>query len=146
MPKLAPSRSARNYAIHTMLASGDEPVRVAQRFGLKTTTVVEIYRRMRRQIKRDKGKPPLDIESSSLNTYIRRRLLAAGFKTFDELNMVTRAHVLTPKGPFTYWLGPHSIIAINMYMKGLGMPYRIRDEQIADIGIRSDVGGVTPEA
>lgn len=128
MPKLTSISSVRGIAIHALIKSGHDPVRVAQRFGLKRDTVMIQYRKIEKRM-RDGPPPPIEnIATSGLNRYIKVRLLAAGFRTFDELAKVTRAHVLTPKGTFKYWLGPYSIISINMYMQGLGMPYRIKDE------------------
>lgn len=127
MVRLVSVVTVRSVAVHALIKSGHDPGKVADRFGLKRDTVLGIYRKRERLLKMPP--PPIEnIATSSLSPYIRSRLLAAGFKTFDELAKVPRAHVLTPKGTFKCWLGPYSIICINMYMKGLGMPYRIEND------------------
>lgn len=126
MPRFTSMITARSVAVHALIKSGHDPGKVADRYGLKRDTVLRIYSKQEKRLKMEP--PPIeDIATSSLSPYIRVRLLAAGFKTFDELAKVPRAHVLTPKGTFKYWLGPYSITCINMYMRGLGMPYRIKN-------------------
>jgi hypothetical protein len=126
MVRLMSVAIVRDVAVHALIKSGDDPGKVATRYGLKRDTVLGIYRKRERLLKAPP--PPIeDIATSSLSPYIRSRLLAAGFKTFGELAKVPRAHVLTPKGTFKCWLGPYSIICINMYMERQGMPYRIEN-------------------